>query len=261
MEIKNLENAVIEQIRFVHLYDLVDKNLLVRMTSQEDAQISATSEEDEVVDVTGATIMNINKAKKAEYSASETMFHFGMFALQMGAEKKVATEENKKSVPATDILTAADGKLQLQQTPNAPIKYIYKMVQGQIGERYELAETGVAEPTSGKFVVKNKEITLPTDVSGQFLVEYEYDSANAMEIADNTSNFPKAVLFKASAYLRDKCTNERFLAWVVADKAEINATQLDIAFNSQGKHPINIRFVKNYCQENADLFKVIAVMD
>lgn len=256
-----IQNGVIEQFRFVQLYDLTTAEMIVRLTSQEDAQLECTTESDEVVDATGAPITTIYKAKKANYTGNESTFDFNLAAAQFGTKLEKATADNKILVPASESLEAKDGKLTLKHKPAKPIKYIYKLVKNKLASKLELSGAIEAAPTEGTFKINETEIVLPENTTGTFLVDYEYESEKAVQVVNNSAKFPTAAMFKASVYMRDACTDERFLAWIVADKAKIDPAQLTLAFNSQGKHPVTINFLKDYCANDADLFKIIAVND
>lgn len=260
MERDVIETGIIEQFRFVQLHDLTDGKMIVRLTSQEDAQLECTTEAEEVLDATGAPITTIYKAKKAAYTSNESVFNFGLLAKQLGSELEVATKEKTIEAPYSEILKPAEGKLTLAKKPSQPIKYVYKLVKNQLAEILTLAEAG-GESTTGTFTINGQEITLPEGSTGEYFVDYFYDSSVAVQVKNNSAKFPTAALYKASVYMRDTCTDERFLAWIIADKAKIDPAQLTLALNSQGKHPITINFLKDYCTNEADLFRIIAVKD
>lgn len=256
---KILDSAVFEQFRFIQLYNLVTGAMEVRCDSLEDSQLECTTESEEVLDASGALVTVINKAKKAVFTANETFFNFALAAKQFGGEVVRSSATAKISTPVVDIKTSANGSIELTQTPNAPIKYIYKLEKNQVAETLEVADSGDTAPEAGKFALNGKTITLPADADGEYLVDYTYDADTALMVENQADQFPTAMLFKGQAYMRDKCTDERFLVWVIADKAKIDPAQLTLAFNSQGKHPITINFLKDYCSTNASLFRIIAV--
>lgn len=256
----NLNDFYITQWRSLEIYDIVDKYLIARIKSLEDPSLECTSEADEIVDAQGATIDQIFKAKKATLTGNCSVYNLALLAAQFGTEKEVATDSTKISVPASEVLTANSGTLTLSKTPNAAIKYIYKMENGTNAATLELdSDTGETAPTEGKFKISGTAVTLPTDSTGQYLVLYEYDTDSAVQVRNTSDKFPENAMVKASIYVKDVCTKKEYLAWLVADQAKLNPTQLTLALNSTGKQPVTIDFLKDYCVESADLFRFIVV--
>ena len=179
METKfNLDEAVIEQFRFVNLYNRLTGKLEVRLTSVENPSLDATSEKDEVIDAYGSTVAEISKAKKASFSGENTYWNFELAARQYGSTKEVATSAKKIIAPANEVVEVTGTTITLKHTPAQPIKYIYKLSQGNIAE---VLEVNATTATSGKFTIADGVITLPAGSDGTYLIDYVYESNKAFK--------------------------------------------------------------------------------
>ena len=261
----NQNELIIDRVRSLTAHDLSTGEMLFRLTSLEDPSLSCTAESEEVVDAIGATITNLYRAKKATFSASNSLISLDLAAAQFGTKKEAASGENKIKVPTYEVLTVKDGKITLSKTPVDEIKYIYALVNGGIATRYEASAAVAAD----KFAIDGAEITVPTGVTGKIYVEYEYeaDGAEAAEgkagnganrIVNKTSEFPEACSMKIYAYFRDKCNeNIVYSGVIVANKAKLNPESVELALTSTGKHAFEFQMMRDYCDEEAELFSII----
>ena len=228
--------------------------MLFRLTSLEDSSLSCTAEGEEITDAIGSLITTLYRAKKASFSATNSLFSFTLLGEQYGATKEVATEDKAILDRTYDILNVADGKITLSQTPKGDIKYIYGMAEGEVATVYKV---GVEATTN--FSIVGKEITVPTEAKEtKFYVEYDFENNNAMKITNRASEFPRAGYVVIYAYFKDKCNeNKRYSGKIICPKAKLNPSQIDTALTSTGKHPFELTMMKDYCNENDELFTVI----
>ena len=177
-----------------------------------------------------------------------------MLAQQYGTTKEVADNTNKITSPCEEILDVVDGKVTLSHTPSNSIKYIYKLERNNLAKKYSLGTTA----SETEFSVNGTEITVPTNVDGKIYVEYEYETDSAVKVTNNTENFPDAVGVKIFAIFKDQCNeNIKYAGSIVATKGKLDASSVDTALTSTGKHAFAIDFMKDYCDSDADLFSVI----
>ena len=88
--------------------------------------------------------------------------------------------------------------------------------------------------------------------------EYEYLAENANRIVNKTSEFPEACSMKIYAYFRDKCNeNVVYSGVIVANKAKLNPESIELALTSTGKHAFEFQMMRDYCDEEAELFSII----
>ena len=272
----NQNELIIDRVRSLTAHDLSTGEMLFRLTSLEEPSLACTAESEEVVDAIGATITNLYRAKKATFSASNSLISLDLAAAQFGAKKEIAGEDGIV-VPTYEVLDVdKDGKITLSNEATYTedggvktynIKYIYALVNGGIATRYEsssavsndkfVAEAGtktLADNTSKNVTV----ITVPTGVTGKIYVEYEYTSKKANRVVNKTSEFPEACSMKIYAYFRDKCNeNIVYSGVIVANKAKLNPESVELALTATGKHAFEFQMMRDYCDEEAELFSII----
>lgn len=252
----NVNELILDKVRSLIFTDYANGNIVGRLTQLEDSSLQMGAEGEEVVDAVGSLITTIYRAKTATYSASNSLFSVDLLALQAGADKEVATSASKITVPCEEILTVADGKITLTNTPVDEIQTIYLLENGQLGVGYT---KGAAAASETEFSITDKEITVPTGITnGRFYVQYSYETDSAVKVTNNTENFPKMVGCKIFALFRDQCDeNKKYAGVIIAEKAKIDPTSIDLSLTSTGKHPFTINFMRDYCTDNSDLFSII----
>ena len=253
----NKNEVVLEKVKQASLYDLETGILLNRLTMIEDPTLNTTAEKEEVVDAQGETITEIYRAKKAAFSGSNSLFSLDLAASQFGTDKEVASADKKIANYVAETLTIADGKVKLSNVPVAKsIKYIYIIEGGEIGESYPVNEAAASD--SEAFVDDDGTITVPTAVTeGKVYVEYPYESEEAVRIVNRSGEYPEAGKLVILALFRDKCTDKTILGSIICPKAKLNPESIDISLTPTGKHPFEYTMMKNYCDDEAELFEIV----
>lgn len=272
----NINEMILDRVRSLTTHDLETSELLFRLTSLEDPSLSCTAEGEEVVDAIGSLITTLYRAKKATFSASNSLISLDLAAAQYGAKKQIAgvTKIDDKTVLAsiTDYayeILKVEGKTEndvttysvpkLKNKPNVDsIKYIYSIEDNQIGTAYKAGS--LASET--EFVVaEDGTITLPTSVNGgKIYVEYTYENANAMKVTNRASEFPTACSMVIYAYFKDVCNeNKVYSGKIICPKAKLNPEQVELALTSTGKHAFEFQMMKDYCAEEGfdELFSIV----
>lgn len=268
----NINELIIDRVRSLTAHDLFDGKMLFRLTSLEDPSLQTTAESEEVVDAIGATIANLYRAKKATFSASNSLMSLDLAAAQFGSKKEVASVEKKITVPTYEIVPVEKGatEVALKKVPVGEVKYIYALVNNEIATRY----TNGSTPSATEFVMDNEtgKITVPTgmtDKAYKLYVEYSYEADGAEattekvgnganRIVNKTSKFPEACSVKIYAYFRDKCNeNIVYSGVIVANKAKLNPESVELALTATGKHPFELQMMRDYCDDEAELFSII----
>lgn len=250
----NQNELILDRVRSLTAHNLSTGEMLFRLTSLEDPSLNCTAEGEEVTDAIGALITTLYRAKKATFSANNSLLSLDLAAAQFGTKKEVASSASKIVVPTHEILTVTDGKITLSNTPVGEIKYIYSLVNGGIAKRY--AQSGVEGEEV--FSINENVITVPSGVTGKIFVEYDFESEKANRIINKTSEFPEACSMKIYAYFRDKCNeNLVYSGVIVANKAKLNPESIELALTSTGKHAFEFQMMRDYCDEEAELFSII----
>ena len=127
-------------MRSLTAHDLSTKELLFRLTSLEDPSLACTAEGEEVTDAIGALITTLYRAKKATFSASNSLISLDLAAAQYGTKKEVLGENQTLVDYTYEILDIKDGKVTLTNDPikvtvngeeTSSVKYIYAVENGQ----------------------------------------------------------------------------------------------------------------------------------
>lgn len=266
----NVNELVLDRVRSLTAHSINDDNygeLLFRLTSLEDPSLNCQAEGEEVTDAIGALITTLYRAKKATFSASNSLISLDLAAAQYGAKKETASSTNKITVPTYEVITIPAGAttVTLKKKAVGEISYIYHIESGEVSTSYKAAENASAEAFafSGGDDGDGVTITLPIGLTGKIYVEYSYeadgsDKSGANRIVNKTSEFPEACGVKIYAYFRDKCNeNVVYSGVIVANKAKLNPESVELALTSTGKHPFEFQMMRDYCDEEAELFSII----
>lgn len=250
----NVNELILDKVRSLIFTDLADGSVIGRLTKLEDPSLQTAAEGEEITDAQGALISKIFRAKTGKFSATNSLLSIDLLALQYGSEKEVADDTHKIVVPVEEILTVADGKVTLAHEPLGAIKYIYQLENGQLAKKFTVG----AAASATDFEINGKDITVPTGVTGRIYVEYEYESTSAVRVSNNTEKFPEAVGVKIFAIFKDMCNeNIKYAGVIKAAKGKIDPSSIETALTGTGKHSFDIDFMKDYCDEDVDLFSVI----
>ena len=260
----NLNELLLDRVRSLTAHDLGTKELLFRLTSLEDPSLSCTAEGEEVTDAIGALITTLYRAKKATFSASNSLISLDLAAAQYGAKKEMIDDKLASITDWTyEILDVKEGKATLTNTPitvkvgeeeTSSVKYIYAVENGQTSTKYQ-AGTSVSDT---EFKITGKEIEVPTGVTGKVYVEYQFENTNALRIVNKAASFPEACEVVIYAIFRDKCNeNVKYAGKIICPRAKLNPEQVELALTSTGKHAFEFTMMKNYCDDDGDLFTII----
>jgi hypothetical protein len=266
----NLNELILDRVRSLTAHDIGSKELLFRLTSLEDPSLSTSAEGEEVVDAIGSLITTLYRAKKATFSASNSLISLDLAAAQYGAKKEITgvTEGFDKVVDYTyEILDIKDGKVTLTNEPIkvmvegeevSSVRFIYAVEGGQTSTKYVYGDAASAT----EFTINGKEITVPTNLTGKVYVEYQFENTNALRIANKAASFPEACEVVIYAVFRDKCNeNVKYAGKIVCPRAKLNPEQVELALTSTGKHAFEFTMMKNYCEDDGDLFTIIVAAE
>ena len=142
----NVNELIIDRVRSLTAHDLSNGEMLFRLTSLEDPSLACQAEGEEVVDAIGALITTLYRAKKATFSASNSLMSLDLAAAQFGAQKEVAAAEKKIVVPTSEIVTVEKDatEVTLKKAPVGEVKYIYALNNNEIATRYTAASAASA---------------------------------------------------------------------------------------------------------------------
>ena len=256
----NKNEVILDRVRSLTAHDLETKKMLLRLTSLEDSSLSCTAEGEEITDAIGALITTLYRAKKATFSATNSLVSLDLAAAQYGAKKEIASAEGKIVDYTYEILKVEGTTVKLAHAPiEGSIKWIYTIENNEVGTAYDATAAAASETEA--VVGEDGTITLPTTVtSGKVYVEYTYEAENAVRIVNKASEFPSAVSVVIYAYFRDVCNeNKVYSGKIICPKAKLNPESVELALTSTGKHPFEFTINRDYCAEEGEdtLFEII----
>lgn len=256
----NKNEVLLDRVRSLTAHDLETNELLFRLTSLEDPSLACTAEGEEVVDAIGALITTLYRAKKATFSASNSLISLDLAAAQYGTKKEVVEEGKTITDYTYEIIKVVEGEpVKLANKPNVDsVKYIYTIEDGQIGTAFKAGATASAT----EFVVSDEgEITLPTGVdAAKIYVEYTYENANAMRVVNKASNFPSACSVVIYAYFKDVCNeNKVYSGKIICPKAKLNQNRLNLLLLLQENVHLSLKMMRDYCssEDEDELFSIV----
>ena len=255
----SVNQLILDKVRALYANDLSTGEMLYRLKSIEDPSLKCSAEGEEVTDAVGAVITTIYRAKKATFSGTASLLSLDLAAAQFGTKKVSGSAQSKIKTPCVEILTINEsGKIVLSNEPVDDIQYIYSMVNDEPSVTYSAG----AAVSDTEFTVDKtaKTITVPTGATGKILVKYNYETENAVSVANKASEFPEACELIIEVYFKDVCNeNIKYSGYIYCPKAKLNPEQIELALTSTGKHSFEFNMMKDYCAEDGDdeLFKII----
>ena len=216
-------------------------------------------------DATGTPIISVDSAKTAEFSAANSLLDLNLMANQFGTTKKIASETDKivsPAVPEVFTIKTEETTAVLKNIPygtaGAEIKFIYSLKSdGSLDKEFKLGDT--ASETDFTLDASTKTITLPTglDVGTQVLVDYEYETSEAVSVDNTATNFPTAGKLVVTYLGYDVCDKStKIVAHQVFPNAKLT-TAVDMDWTTEGTHPFTIKCMQDYCDPLKKLFTIV----
>lgn len=255
----SLNNFLIDRVRRGTMFSDTTGEALWSITQIKDASLNMSSETADATDAIGNVITQFDRSKNAEFSATNALWDFGLSAAQFGHEKKVASASEKIRTPMYEQLVVSGGKIVLSQIPagttGAEIKYIYALNNDStLGTKYTLGTSVSA--TEFTLDAATKTITVPTGVTGNIAVFYDYDAEEAVMLQNNASEFPKAGKFMLEVIGKDTCDKTAtYVAYLVFPNAKLK-TDMELGFNTDSGHPFSMQMMQDYCDLEKRLFNI-----
>lgn len=188
------------------------------MTQIQNPSLTCSSESVDAVDALGTPVSTFYRSKNAEFSAENAMFDMNLMAVQVGAEKKVASATNKILVPAFEKISGATA-VELKHTPKVLPTYCYAVNgDGTLGTKYTKADTASATAFAIATSGSKTTVTPPTGLAAdaELLIIYEYESEEGVSVANSAKKFPKGCKFTLEVLGCDVCDQTNLLfAYIV----------------------------------------------
>ena len=265
----NPNELIIERVRSVEEYDITTNVLTGRYTQIEDPSLTFTADGTDVVDAMGSPITTFYENQQGTFSFSNSLFSLDLAASQFGTTKIIGSDTAKILVPITEkvAIDSATHKATLTYVPagaeGAEVSYV-KIINSNntFGVTYVADSTSKAPSgdTQGTFVVdaETKTLTFDETATGNVLVTYQTEKANAVKVSKNTSSVPDTKMLIIHVIFHDPCdVNIKYLGSVIAYRAQIDPSSIDVSLTKDGKHAATYKLTKPYCNEDANLVDII----
>jgi len=257
-DVFNVNNFVIDHVLRGMMFSSHDGSLMWSINQITEPSLSMTAENEQAVDALGTPIATFDRSKAAEFSGSNSLFDLGLYAAQNGNDKQVASDNvDTITVPVFEEfeITATATTYNLAHTPTVQPTFVYAVNgDGTTGKRYT---SDPAAADDEKFTYLNGTITLPTGVTGSFIVIYDYASTSAVAVVGDAKNFPKAGRFVMEVLGTDVCDQSNLIhAYVEFPNAKLDPN-VDVSFTTDTTHPFTIQAQQQYCDKDKILFRII----
>lgn len=257
----NLNNFVIDRVIRGIAQSHTDDSVLFAINQISNPSLTCSSESTDAVDALGTPVATFYRSKTAEFSAENAMFDMNLMAVQVGAEKKVASATNKIVTPAFEKVSGATAT-ELKHAPKTLPTYCYALNgDGTLGTRY--AKGDAASATAFTVVTSGNKTTLtpPTGLGAdvELLVIYEYESEAGVSVTNSAKKFPKGCKFTLEVLGCDVCDQTNLLfAYLIFPNFKLSP-DFDWNIATDGAHPFSGKAMQEYCKKDNKLFEIIVV--
>ena len=257
----NLNNFVIDRVLRGVAQSHTDDSVLFAMTQISNPSLTCSSESTDAVDALGTPVATFYRSKTAEFSAENAMFDMNLMAVQVGAEKKVASAASKILTPAFEKISGG-AAVELKHTPKVLPTYCYALNgDGTLGTKYTKADA--ASATAFTVVTSGNKTTLtpPTGLAAdaELLVIYEYESESGVSVTNSAKKFPKGCKFTLEVLGCDVCDQTNLLfAYLIFPNFKLSP-DFDWNIATDGAHPFSGKAMQEYCAKDNKLFEIIIV--
>lgn len=257
----NPNELVVDRIRSMSAHSLDTGEMVFRLTQLEEPSLATAAEGEDVTDALGSVITTIYRAKTATFSATNSLLSLDLAATQFGSKKQVAGSENKMIDYTYEIVEFGAGdsagkKLAHKPADATAVKYAYEMVKKDLGKVFKAGSLA----SENEFQLKDDGTLIPpTGFEGKLFVEYTYEAENAVKVINKASDFPEAFSAVIYVYFRDVCTDKLISGKIIVPKAKINPESIELALTATGKHPFEMKMMRDFCagEGEDELFSIV----
>ena len=256
----NLNNFIIDRVLRGVAQSQTDDSVLFAINQIQNPSLTCSSESTDAVDALGTPVATFYRSKTAEFSAENAIFDMNLLSVQVGANKKVADEKNKLTVPAFEKITIAKDQTTytLKHTPKTAPGFCYLLNDdGTVGTKYTKADTAAAD----KFAISTKTFTPPTGLSegATLLVIYDYESTEGISVVNSAKKYPTGCKFTLEVLGCDVCDQTNLLfAYIIFPNFKLSP-DFDWSIQTDGSHPFSGKAMQKYCEKENRLFEIIIV--
>ena len=247
-----------------------DGDIIFRIMDFKDPKLTVSTETEDAVDALGTPIMQFDRSKKVDFSATKANLDLSLVAARGGNAKRSGTVGAPVYVPKWETfenVASNTTTITLAETPYAaagvdPVPYIWETTDANpVGTRYALSDTAAS---ATEFTISAKTITLPTgrSATSNFLVYYEYAGTgatglSAVEVDYAVDRYPTAGKFVLEVLGHDICDPlTEYVAWIVMPYAKLNC-DIDLTLNATTTDDFKLTAMPPYCGSSRTGFKIV----
>lgn len=245
-----LNTFVMDRVRRITEVDLTTGKVNWTARGVGEPSLELTGESVDKTDSLGTLIAKIDTAKGANFGAEMDTIIMPLLASQRGATIEVGTEENKVRGKKFDVVKVSGGTATLTYTPLTAPAYVYPI--NADNTQGDPIEVGTGDENAK---VSGATVTLPDGfTASQVGVLYEYETADAQKMSDNSESFTDPAEYIIDMLARDICNSSLKRAGaLVFPKAKLD-NNVTLNLTTEGTHPFSITALKDYCSEEGNLY-------
>lgn len=260
----DVNNFVVNRFLRGTMFDTNNGKMLWSVNQITDPTLTMSADEISAVDAIGVEIMAFERAKNAEFGASNALFDLGLLAAQAGTQKKIATGDAKIIAPRVEEIIVTEGmtEVTLKEVPvgtkTNEIPFIYALNgDNTLGTAYAIGASATA--TTFALNATLKSLTIPTGLTAgtRLFVMYEYEADDAVEVAASANDFPSAGKFVLEVLGVDVCNPSKvYHAYLIFPQAKL-LSNFDLTLNTEMTHPFTLKAMQQYCDYEKKLFRIV----
>lgn len=246
-----------------------DGNILWTIDQIKEPTLTMSTEQVQAMDALDTPIMEFDRSKNCEFSATQAVFDLALIAAQSGTAKEYASETSTIRTPMWETVAVKRGETQitLKREPIAEaddnsIPFIWELKNDQsLSTRYEYTD-GDASATT--FSVDGSTLTLPTGATSDrvYLIPYEYiadgtNNSGAVKVTNSANLFNTASKFVLQCLGHNVCNVDvEYAIWLVFDNAKL-VSDFDLTLSPEMSQAFTMRIMPGYCAIDKPLFSII----
>lgn len=252
-----LDDIIVDRIQY-GVAENSKGELLYVLTQLSDAKINVTADSKDAVDATGSVVKKFYRGKKGELTATNAFLNLSIAGAASGSGKKSASETDKIRMPR--IITVKAGKtFDLGADARKDTVKVYALGKnGAMDDKIYGSDTTAA---ADKFSISGAQNTLtPPTTAGvtQYIVKYDRDVANGVQVTNKANRFPQTVKLTLKALAVDPCEPDTLRSIYIEIPSFQVSPELEIGFTTEGNLNYAGTLQQNYCSDDKELYSIYA---
>ena len=216
--------------------------------------INTTTDPKDAVDARGVLIKRFYTSKNVEVSGENAIMNLDLAGLQFGNPKANASSADKIVLPRIMQIPVTGTTITLEDVPIEGTLTVYGCNSMGLPEvRYTQGESAKA----GVFVLGDKVITLPTDVtSGTVQIKYEYETEKGAMVLQTADKFPETCQLTLSVLACEPCDPETLRHVYIVFPSFQLSPDVDLSISTDGVHAFSGSAQVDYCSADKRMFYI-----